>query len=68
LPVIQFTVKKDKKQKRIIGSVFEDLEVWKKLCGLSIRFYGLLRDCRDYGMKDQMIQSLYRDHWENREL
>jgi hypothetical protein len=38
LPVIRFTVKKDRKQKRIIGSVFENLEVWKKLCGLSIRF------------------------------
>jgi len=57
LPVILFTVEKGKKQKRIMGSSFEDLEVWKKSCRLSIRLYGLLRDCRDYGMKDQMLRS-----------
>ncbi|MCD4805811.1 MAG: four helix bundle protein [Desulfobacterales bacterium] len=43
----------------MVGSAFEDLEVWKKLCRLSIRLYGLLRDRRDYGMKDQMLQSLH---------
>jgi len=42
-----------------MGSTFEDLEVWKKSCRLSIRLYGLLRDRRDYGMKDQMLQSLH---------
>ena len=35
-----------------MGSSFEDLEVWGKSCGLSVRFYELLRNCRDYGMKD----------------
>jgi hypothetical protein len=35
-----------------MGSSFEDLEVWKKSCRLSIRLYGLLRDCRDYGYKN----------------
>ena len=40
-----------------MGSSFEDLEVWKKSCRSSIRLYGPLRDCRDYGMKDQMLRS-----------
>jgi four helix bundle protein len=40
-----------------MGSSFEDLEVWKKACGLSVRLYELLRSCRDYGMKDQMLRS-----------
>jgi four helix bundle protein len=38
-------------------SSFEDLEVWKKSCRLSVRLYKLLRDYRDYGMKDQMLRS-----------
>ena len=40
-----------------MGSSFEDLEVWKKSCRLSVCLYKLLRDCRDYGMKDQMLRS-----------
>lgn len=40
-----------------MGSSFENLEVWKKSCRLSIRLYGLLKDCRDYGMKDQILRS-----------
>ncbi len=40
-----------------MGSSFADLEVWKKSCRLSVRLYELLRDCRDYGMKDQMLRS-----------
>ncbi len=40
-----------------MGSSFEDLEVWKKSCRLAVRLYGLLKDCRDYGMKDQMLRS-----------
>ena len=33
---------------------FEDLEVWKKSCRLSVRLYRLLNDCRDFGLRDQM--------------
>jgi len=33
---------------------FEELEVWKRACQLAVRIYEVLRDCRDYGMKDQM--------------
>jgi four helix bundle protein len=40
-----------------MGSSFEDLEVWKKACRLSVRLYKLLGNCRDYGMKDQMLRS-----------
>jgi four helix bundle protein len=40
-----------------MGSSFEDLEVWKKSCRLSVRLYELLKDCRDYGIKDQMLRS-----------
>jgi len=40
-----------------VGSSFEDLEVWKKACRLSVLLYELLRDCRDYGIKDQMLRS-----------
>lgn len=40
-----------------MSSSFEDLEVWKKSCSLSVRLYKLLSSCRDYGMKDQMLRS-----------
>ena len=40
-----------------MGASFEDLEVWKKACRLSVRLYKLLRDCRDYGMKNQMLRA-----------
>ena len=40
-----------------MGYSFEDLEVWKKSCRLSVRIYRLLRDCRDYGLRDQMLRS-----------
>jgi len=33
---------------------FEDLEVWKKSCQLAVRTYEILKDCRDFGLKDQM--------------
>jgi len=40
-----------------MSSSFEDLEIWKKSCKLSVRLYELLRNCRDYGMKDQMLRA-----------
>ena len=33
---------------------FEDLEVWQKSCQTAVRVYELLKDCRDFGLKDQM--------------
>ena len=40
-----------------MGASFEDLEVWKKSCRLTVKLYNLLKDCRDYGLKDQMLRS-----------
>ncbi len=40
-----------------MASSFEDLEVWKISCRLSIRLYKLLKDCRDYSIKDQMLRA-----------
>jgi four helix bundle protein len=36
---------------------FENLEVWKKSCRLAVRIYKTLKDCRDYGFKDQMCRA-----------
>ena len=40
-----------------MSASFENLEVWKKSCRLSVRLYELLKSCRDYGMKDQMLRA-----------
>ena len=40
-----------------MGKSFEDLEVWKKSCRLAVNLYGLLKNCRDYGLKDQMLRA-----------
>ncbi|MEA5112577.1 MAG: four helix bundle protein [Geobacteraceae bacterium] len=36
---------------------FENLDVWQRACKLATRIYGILKDCRDYGLKDQMTRS-----------
>jgi four helix bundle protein len=36
---------------------FEDLEVWKRSCRLAARLYEILRECRDFGLKDQMTRA-----------
>lgn len=33
---------------------FEDLELWKRSCQLAVTIYELLKECRDFGLKDQM--------------
>ena len=33
---------------------FEDLEVWQESMRLALKIYDTLRDCRDYGLRDQM--------------
>ena len=38
-------------------SSFENLEVWKHSCRTAVWVYELLKDCRDFGMKDQMTRS-----------
>jgi len=41
----------------MMSASFEDLEVWKKSSRLAVKLYKLLKDCRDYGLKDQMLRS-----------
>jgi four helix bundle protein len=36
---------------------FEELEVWKRGCRLAVRVYEALRECRDFGLKDQMTRA-----------
>lgn len=36
---------------------FEELEVWKDACRLAVRIYEILRECKDYGLKDQMTRA-----------
>jgi hypothetical protein len=36
---------------------FEDLDVWKFACRLTVKLYGDLRECRDFGLKDQMTRA-----------
>ncbi len=36
---------------------YEDLEVWKRSVDVAVRLYGILGNCRDYGLKDQMLRS-----------
>lgn len=36
---------------------FEDLRVWIKAYGLSVQIYKVLRECKDYGLKDQMTRA-----------
>ncbi len=36
---------------------YEKLEVWQKSVDLSVQVYELMRDCRDYGFKDQICRA-----------
>ncbi len=36
---------------------FEDLDVWKRACRVAVRVYETLKDCRDYGLRDQMTRA-----------
>ena len=36
---------------------FEDLEVWKRACRIAVRVYEVLKDCGDYGLRDQMTRA-----------
>jgi four helix bundle protein len=38
-------------------SFFEKLEVWKKSCRLCVELYKELKDCRDFGLKDQILRA-----------
>ena len=36
---------------------FEDLVVWKKSSRLAVNLYNELKNCRDFGLKDQMTRA-----------
>jgi len=36
---------------------FEDLEVWQRSKALAVEICSILRDCRDYGFRDQITRS-----------
>ena len=36
---------------------FEDLEIWKRSCRLSVDLYTILRNCKDRALKDQMTRA-----------
>ena len=36
---------------------FEDLDIWKRACRLATEVYKNLKNCRDYGLKDQMTRA-----------
>ena len=36
---------------------FESLDVWKRSSRLAVTIYEIMRDCRDYGLKDQMTRA-----------
>lgn len=38
-------------------SSFEDLDVWKRASRLAVHTYEVLRDCSDFGLKDQMCRA-----------
>jgi len=38
-------------------SSFEDLEVWKRACGLAVFVYQSLKTSREFGLRDQMQRS-----------
>ena len=37
---------------------FEELEVWQDAMSLSKNVYSVLKDCRDFGLKDQMQRAV----------
>jgi len=42
------------KEKKTVIETFEDLEIWKEGMGISVKTYEILKNCKDYGLKDQM--------------
>jgi four helix bundle protein len=36
---------------------FEELEVWKEACQLAVDMHADLRECRDFGLRDQMTRA-----------
>ena len=41
----------------MVYNSFENLDVWKRARALAVQPYQMLKDCRDYGLKDQMTRA-----------
>jgi four helix bundle protein len=44
----------EKKEKKTEINRFEDLEIWKEGMRICVKIYEMLKNCKDYGLKDQM--------------
>jgi len=44
----------NKEGKDMVYCSFEDLEVWQRACRLAVKLYEVLKDCKDYSLKNQM--------------
>jgi four helix bundle protein len=40
-----------------MGKSYEDLDVWRRSRQLAVRVCSSLKDCKDYGLRDQMTRS-----------
>lgn len=40
-----------------MSSSFEDLKTWKKSCRLATDLYTLLKNCKEYNLRDQMFRA-----------
>lgn len=38
-------------------SSFEELEVWKRASNLAVKIYGIMKQSRDFGLRDQMTRA-----------
>ena len=37
---------------------FEELDVWKRACKLAVEVYLAMKDCREFGLRDQMNRAV----------
>jgi four helix bundle protein len=54
---LKLTAKKRSFLPEFFNMNFENLEVWKRACQLSVEVYTTLKDLRDFGFKDQITRS-----------
>jgi len=47
----------DTREKTTTISTFEDLEIWKEGIRICVSVYDILKNCKDFGLKDQMQRS-----------
>jgi four helix bundle protein len=40
-----------------VGASFEDLIVWKRSCALTVHLYNLMKNSKEYFLRDQMLRA-----------